>query len=93
MNGEPTNSERADWAEKALKTFAECTRVDDEDAQTQVQDLLADLFHLCDRHEVDIASALRMGICHYECEREEEDGKPCRVDYERAPWMEDAKGG
>jgi hypothetical protein len=93
MSEDPDNSDRADWAEEALKTFAKRTRVEDEDVKTQVQDLLANLFHLCNRHGVDVADALRMGICHYECEREEEEGKPCHVEYERASWMEDAKGG
>jgi hypothetical protein len=84
----PNNSDRAERAAEAVKAFAALTGIEQDDPRTQIQDLLADLFHLCDRHEIDVVEALRSGIHHYECEREEVEGKPCRVEYERMPWME-----
>ncbi len=41
------NDSRADHARKALQLFASLTGTTDENATTQVQDLLCDLMHLC----------------------------------------------
>ena len=52
---EPTNSDRAAWAEKALLTFCCQTGTDYEDA---LGDLLCDLMHWADENEIDFNSAL-----------------------------------
>lgn len=90
--GEPPdlvdNEDRASWADSALRAFAGATRVDKEEMQTQMQDLIADLFHLAHRHDLPVNEIMQAAVHHYECEREEAEGKPCVVQYEREPWME-----
>lgn len=44
---EPTNTDRAEWAEEALQVFMKRTG---SDIDTAVGDLLADLMHWCDTH-------------------------------------------
>jgi hypothetical protein len=66
-----TNDERASWAEVALLAFAQRTRMakrvigDKEDAFLIVSDLLTDLAHWCDRHQVDLPAALTHAAQHY----------------------------
>jgi len=66
-----TNDERASWAEAALLVFAQRIGTakkmigDKEDPFLIVSDLLADLAHWCDRHEVDLQSALAHAAKHY----------------------------
>jgi hypothetical protein len=68
------NDERAPWAEVALLTFARRTGMaedmvgDKEDVFFIVSDLLADLGHWCDRHQVDLAAALVHAAEHYRAE-------------------------
>jgi len=65
------NDERSSWAEAALLVFAQRTRMaeemvgDKEDPFFIVSDLLADLAHWCDRHQVDLPSALTHAAQHY----------------------------
>ena len=69
-----TNGERALWAEAALLVFAQRTGMakemigDSEDLFLIVSDLLADLGHWCDRHNVDLPSALVHAAQHYHAE-------------------------
>ena len=71
---EPTNDERASWAEVALLAYGQRTGVvgeqvgDDEDPFLIVSDLLADLAHWCDRNDVDLPSALAHAAKHYVAE-------------------------
>ncbi len=68
------NDERASWAEAALLAFAQRTGMakemvgDKEEAFFIVSDLLADLGHWCDRHQVDLAAALVHAAHHYSAE-------------------------
>jgi len=68
---ETTNNERASWAEAALLAFAQRTGLakellgDKEDPFLILSDLLADLAHWCDRHGVDLPSALIHAAQHY----------------------------
>jgi len=50
---EPTNDDRASWADAAMRTFCETVGIEPEDKRTQLADLLADLRHWCDQHDVD----------------------------------------
>ena len=67
----PSNDDRALWAEAALLAFAQRTGLakeivgDKEDPFFIISDLLADLAHWCDRHQVDLPSALTHGAQHY----------------------------
>ncbi len=71
-----TNNDRASWAEVALLAFAKRTGMakemvgDSEDPFLIVSDLLADLAHWCDRHSVDLPSALAHAAQHYLAETE-----------------------
>jgi hypothetical protein len=66
-----TNGERAAWAEIALLAFGQKTGLlkerigDTEDPFFIISDLLADLAHWCDRHQVDLPSALTHAAQHY----------------------------
>jgi hypothetical protein len=70
----PTNDERASWAEVALLAFAQRTRMakkmigDKEDAFLIVSDLLTDLAHWCDRHNIELGVALVHAAGHYQAE-------------------------
>ena len=69
-----TNDERASWAEVALLAYGQRTGVageqvgDDGDQFLIVSDLLADLGHWCDRHDVNMRSALAHAAKHYHAE-------------------------
>ena len=69
-----TNADRATWAEAALLAFGQQTGLlkesvgDNEDPFFIISDLLADLAHWCDRHQVDLPSALIHAARHYQAE-------------------------
>jgi hypothetical protein len=65
----PTNSERAAWADEALRTFIARTGSDLEDC---LCDLLADLMHWADKYEFDFTAALDCARDHYAMECIEE---------------------
>ena len=67
-----TNARREEWAEEAIHTFAEATGVEDEDTDTKVSDLLANLMHLCRRDGVDFIACLNRGAMHHQAERDGE---------------------
>ena len=73
-NDGPTNDERASWAEAALLSFAQRMGLakemlgDKEDPFLIVSDLLADLAHWCDRHKIDLPTALVHAARHYHAE-------------------------
>lgn len=54
---DPTNTDRAMWAQAAVNAFAEVTRMDTagEDAETILGDLLADLRHWALLNDIDYA--------------------------------------
>jgi len=61
----PTNLDRADWAEKALFAFAKVTRQDRDLAtgdpecfREVMQDLFTDLMHLADSNGIDLKKLL-----------------------------------
>ena len=70
----PSNDDRALWAEAALLAFAQRTGLakevvgDKEDHFFIISDLLTDLAHWCDRHEVDLPAALIHAAVHYRAE-------------------------
>jgi hypothetical protein len=62
---EPTNLQRAVWAERALIAFRETTNCDWEDC---LGDLLCDLMHWADASKFDFDAALDRARMHYEAE-------------------------
>lgn len=76
MFNTPTNSDRAQWAQSALDTFADETNMKraGEDTGTMLSDLLADFMHLCHQEELDFATLLRTGMGAFEEEVEEAHG-------------------
>ena len=86
MQNEPTNSDRADWAESALDTFGQdtyCGRlftdevagsagVVDSDAYTMVQDLMSNLMHVARRYDWDAAEMVRRATSMFDQEVAEE---------------------
>jgi hypothetical protein len=70
MFTEPTNDERAEWAQVALNAFAKETRMDTagEDDATVLGDLLTNLMHWCDRNGVDFDTKLTGAVVNYETE-------------------------
>jgi len=73
MHYEPDNQERADWAKRALITFAADTGLDmEEEPETAISDLLADLMHLARQMGLDWDQAMETATMNYDAEVEEE---------------------
>ena len=70
----PTNLDRANWADKAVRAFREQTGCDYEDS---LGDLLCDLMHWANTRNFDFDAALDRARCHYEEERDEESATDC----------------
>jgi len=64
-----TNLDRANWADKAIRTFRKQTGCDHEDS---LCDLIADLRHWADAQNFDFDAALYRASYHYEAELSEE---------------------
>jgi len=76
-NGEPTNAQRAAWANTALTAFAGETGQDRSgdlayDTVCVVIDLLCDLQHLCAQRGIDFAGAMRCAVDHFAEEQGDE---------------------
>ena len=65
----PTNENRANWAENAINNY--CQETGDDDTETGMTDLLADMMHLCDRDGFDFSTSLARAEMHYLEEKEE----------------------
>lgn len=63
--GHPTNTDRAQWAEKAIQAFMDETGTDREDA---LADLLCNLHHWCDAEGLDFLKEYQRGMVHYAVE-------------------------
>lgn len=60
-----TNEDRARWAGEAVEFFAKESRMQEEDKELVLGDLLCDLQHWADANEVDFAEALMNGMSNY----------------------------
>lgn len=69
---EATNEMRAEWAQKAVDAFAIATGIQNEDPETQISDLLADLMHLATSEGLDFRGLLDRARGHFEEEEAEE---------------------
>lgn len=82
---EPSNADRAAWAENAVNTFGEETYMgrtftatvieqpdEGDDAYTMIQDLICDLMHLAAKHGWDAKKVVESAISHFEYEVAEE---------------------
>lgn len=65
---EPTNTDRAEWAEIAILAFEAEVRGDREDSLT---DLLCDLMHWADRNNMNFQTELRKAAGNYAEELQE----------------------
>ena len=72
---EPTNNDRARWANTALSAFVNEVG-DSGDEDTNIADLLCDLMHLCDAHGFDFERVLASGRIHYDAETTGAEGQP-----------------
>jgi hypothetical protein len=70
MMSDPSNHDRASWAQSAIQTFAHETGMDNagEDLPTIIGDLLADLMHLCVQKELDFKGLLETAEMHFTAE-------------------------
>jgi len=66
------NTDRAIAARQALATFVRSNGLQDEDTQTQITDLLTNIYHLCDLCDVDRGTVVDLAAVHYHAERIEE---------------------
>ena len=64
------NIERAESARKAIDTFSETTDIESEEMDAKIADLLCNLQHLADNHEVDFQECLDRGTRNYTTELE-----------------------
>ncbi len=77
----PTNDDRADWAEEALRQFAETTGMIksgdwEHNPESVVSDFLVDLRHYCKRKDIDFDKlAAGSASCFKEEVAEEADGE------------------
>ena len=72
---DPTNKDRAKWANKALLVFAKEVGQEQDlklDPSTVAGDFLADLMHWCNAHDIDFEDILSRGQGHYAHEIKEE---------------------
>jgi hypothetical protein len=66
------NERRADWAQIAVDRFVDETSNPDEPVYEGIFDLICDLMHLCDRHDLDFDDLLRVAYDHHEAEIKED---------------------
>jgi hypothetical protein len=67
----PLNCDRAEWAEAAILKFMDETGVDGD--REAVSDLIADLGHYCDRHQLEFLPLVQRGIGHWQIEQRDPD--------------------
>lgn len=68
------NSDRADWAERALLLFCEDTGLDPQSERREaVSDLLCNLGHFCDQNELDFLAIASNAIGVWDVEKREEE--------------------
>ncbi len=69
----PNNSDRAEWAEHALSVFCEDTGLDlDDERSSAVSDLMCNLGHYCDLHDLDFLAIASGAIAVWDAEKREE---------------------
>ena len=70
--GGPNNTDRADWAKNALSVFCEETGLEEEiERRDAVSDLIANLGHYCDRHDLDFLAIASGAIGVWDAEKRE----------------------
>lgn len=87
---EPCNDDRAEWAEHALSVFCEVTGLDLEvERDDAVSDLLCNLGHYCDRHDLNFLALASRAIGVWDAEkREEKNGEPGALYPEKKVFIE-----
>lgn len=67
-----SNLDRANVAGEGIDLFAARTGISDEDGETRVRDMLANIMHYCDVNDVDFKNAFCRANDNYEAEVEQE---------------------
>ena len=68
---QPLNRDRARWAEAAILMFMKQIGVDGD--REAVSDLIADLGHYCDHHQLDFIPLVERAIGHWQIEQSDPD--------------------
>ena len=83
MTHEPTNAQRANWAQNALAVFTTATfcgdhpdTMDRGDLRSAIGDLICDLLHYARKQEFDIGAILQQACGHFAFELLDEEIKP-----------------
>jgi hypothetical protein len=86
----PCNGDRADWAEHALAVFCSDTGLELEiEKGSAVSDLLCNLGHYCDVHDLDFLAIAAVAIGIWDAEvREEQNGEPNAMYPEKKVFIE-----
>ena len=74
----PDNADRAEWAEQVVSIFCEVTGLNPKlEMREALSDLIANLGHYCDSHNIDFLRIASEAIGVWDAEkREEENGEP-----------------
>lgn len=72
---EVTNNERAEWAEEAVETFRHTTHMVDDEVETVVKDLIANMFHMAKRKGFNLDEVIEDARSCFEEEDLEESGE------------------
>lgn len=91
MAEEPTNKDRAGWAKEAVDHFSKVVGAQDEDLETKMTDLLADMMHLADQNGLDFEKLTEHAENHFDEEFEEEEGGEDEEDEEEEEEEEEEK--
>ena len=83
MTNEPTNADRAKWAESALEVFTDQTYSGDhpatmnrDDLETAIGDLICDLMHYARQQGFDTGNILQQACGHFGFELQQEELQP-----------------
>lgn len=71
--GDPTNADRAARVAKLMGVYS--TMVGEDEGETMVSSLLADIRHYCDAQAVDFDDCLRLSEIHHDTEVTEDEAK------------------
>jgi hypothetical protein len=72
LGGEPTNTDRAFWGQRAIEEFAKVVGQTGEPVRDNLTDLLADLMHFCRKKRLSFDKALETAYGHFAAEVREE---------------------
>ena len=69
MSTTPTNTDRAESAQRTLEFFSSITELEEEPDQDVIADMLTNFMHWCQQEGVDFNAALHTATFNYEAEK------------------------